>query len=148
MAHERTWINADGIEVGFGPIVSNSLETNHQHTKGKTKELQLDVDASVSLPEVGSAHSAKDSFIPAGAMIQSARYIAEVDFNNAVEFGTSELDGTDIDQDGLIATGTTSAVGAGSLIGTVVTDDSYLTVTSTSTAATVGTGTLVVEYII
>lgn len=148
MAQKEIWTNADGIEVGFGPVVSYSLETNDQHTKGKTKELQLVVDASVDLPKIGEAHSAKDSYLPAGAMIVSARYIADVDFDNAVEFGTSQLNGTEIDKDGLIATGTTSAVGAGALIGTVVAVDSYLTVTETLTAATVGTGTLVVEYVI
>lgn len=148
MAHSSTWVNADGLEVGFGPIVSDSLETNAQHTKGKTKELELRVDASIDLPKVGEAHSAKDSAIPAGAFIQSARYIADVDFDQAVEFGTSQLDGTDIDQNGLIATGTTTAVGAGALVGTVTTEANYLTVTETTTAPTVGSGTLIVEYII
>lgn len=148
MAQKETWVNGDGIEVGFGPVVSHSLETNDQHTKGKTKELQLVVDASVDLPKVGEAHTSKDSFLPSGAMIVSARYIADVDFDQAVEFGTSQLDGTAIDQDGLIATGTTSAVGAGALIGTVTTEANYLTVTETTTAPTVGSGTLVVEYVI
>jgi hypothetical protein len=78
----------------------------------------------------------------------SARYIAEVDFDNAVEFGTSTLAGVDIDQNGLIATGTTTAVGAGALIGTDTAAASYLVVTATTTAPTVGKGTLIVEYII
>jgi len=146
MATKNAWINADGIEVNFGPVVSDSLRANAQHTKGKTKELQLDVDVVAGLPEVGTARSAKDEFIPEGALIISARYVAEEDFDEAVEFGTANKDGTAIDQDGLIATGTGSAVGAGALIGTVATADSYLVVTSTSTDAAEGKGTLVVEY--
>jgi hypothetical protein len=148
MATQNAWINDDGLEVGFGPVVSGSLDTNAQHTKGKTKELQLEVDATVSLPSVGTAHSQKDSALPIGAHIVSARYIAEVDFDNAVEFGTSTLAGVDIDQNGLIATGTTTAVGAGALIGTDTAAASYLVVTATTTAPTVGKGTLIVEYII
>lgn len=148
MATQNAWINEDGLEVGFGPVVSGSLETNAQHTKGKTKELQLTVDATVGLPSVGTAHSQKDSAIPTGAHIVSARYIAEVDFDNAVEFGTSDVAGTVIDKDGLIATGTTTAVGAGALVGTDTAAANYLVVTETTTAPTVGKGTLIVEYII
>lgn len=148
MSQKETWVNEDGLEVGFGPVVSYSLETNSQHTKGNTKELQLLVDASVELPSVGTAHTSKDVYLPEGAYVVSARYIADVDFDAAVEFGTSDQAGVVIDQDGLIATGTTTAEGAGVLIGTVVAEDSYVTVTPTTTAPAVGTGTLIVEYIL
>lgn len=148
MATLNSQVNNDGIEVNYGPVVSGTLETNAQHTKGKTKELQLEVDASVGLSSVGDALSQKDSAIPAGAYIVSARYIAEVDFDNAVEFGTADLDGTEIDQDGLIATGTTPAEGAGALVGTVADKPNYIVVTATDAAATEGKGTLIVEYII
>lgn len=148
MATENAWINEDGLEVNFGPVVSGSTETNAQHTKGKTKELEKRVDVEAGLDEAGTALSQKHSAIPAGAYIVSARYIADVDFDNAVEFGTAQLDGTAISQDGLIATGTTSAEGASTLIGTTVDEASYVTVTSTAAAATAGKGTLIVEYII
>lgn len=148
MATKNAWINNDGLEVNFGPVVSDSLRANDQHTKGKTKELEMYIDASIDLKSVGDSLSVKNSAIPSGAYIQSARFVAETDFDNAVEFGTAQLDGTEIDQDGLIATGTTTAEGAGALIGTVTTEANYLVVTATSTAPTVGKGTLVVEYII
>jgi len=148
MATANAWINDDGLEVNFGPVISDTLSSNPQHTLGKTKELQLNVDIAAGTNAVGDVQSIKNSAIPTGAYVVSARYIATLDFDNAVEFGTADLDGTVIDKDGLIATGTTTAEGAGALIETVTAKANYLVVTSTSTEATVGKGTLIVEYVI
>lgn len=152
MAYNETWVNDDGLEVPFGPWVSDNLDSGTNHTKGNVKELQMYVDASVDLPSVGEAHTTKDMAIPAGAAVVSARFIGDVTFDQAVEFGTSQLDGTAIDQDGLIATGTPAADtvtdGAGAVIDTVVAEDSYLVVTATTVSPTVGAGTLIVEYIL
>lgn len=148
MARAETWINNDGLEVGFGPVVANNTTTGPQETRGKVKQLETRIDVAAGLDSVGTAISQKNSGIPAGAYIVSATYIAETDFDQAVEFGTAEADGTALDQDGLIATGTTTAVGTGALIGTVVEEVNYIVVTATATAATEGKGTLVVEYII
>lgn len=152
MARESTWVNNDGLEVGFGPVVSDNLDAGTNHTKGLVKELEMYVDASVDLPSVGEAHTSKDFAIPAGASIVSAKFICETTFDQAVEFGTSQLDGTAIDQDGLIATGTPAADtvtdGAGAQIDTTIGEAGYLVVTATTTAPTTGAGKLVVEYII
>src|SRR5690554_3368033 len=148
MTQKNVWVNEDGLELGYGPVVSFNNEANTQHTKGKVKQIEMKIDVAAGLPAVGTAHTAKDFAIPAGAQIISAYYKADVDFDNAVEFGTSALDGTEIDQDGLIATGTTTAVGAGALIGTVTSEASYLVVTATTDAPTEGSGELVVEYIL
>lgn len=152
MAREETWVNNDGLEVGFGPVVGDNLDSGTNHTKGLVKELEMFVDASVDLPSVGEAHTSKDFAIPAGASIVSARFIGEVTFDAAVEFGTSQKDGTAIDQDGLIATGSPAAdtvtTGAGAQVGTTIGEAGYLVVTATTAAPTVGSGKLVVEYII
>ena len=148
MARKETWINADGLEVGFGPVVAGNTTAGAQETKGKIKQLQLNVDVAAGLLSVGDAISQKHSGIPTGAYIVNADYIAEVDFDAAVEFGTADVDSTVIDQDGLVATGTTTAEGAGALIGTVTTEVNYLVVTATTTAPTAGKGQLLVEYII
>lgn len=147
MARSNYWTNEDGIQVPFGPQVSDNLDAADIHTKGPVKSMKMYVDYS-DLPKVGEAHTSKDFYIPAGAYIVSASYVSEVDFDNAVEFGTSQKDGTAIDQDGLIATGTTTAEGAGAQINTVVAEDAYLVVTETTTAPTTGNGKLFVEYII
>jgi len=146
MATQNAWINEDGLSVNFGPVIGGSTAVNHNHTKGNTKEIEIAIGAS-TLKGVGDLFSMKDEIIPEGAFIQSARYIAEVDFDVAVEFGLVEKDGTVIDKDGLIASGTTTAVGAGALISTTATLVSYVAATPTTTAPTVGSGTLIVEYI-
>lgn len=148
MANAETWINNDGLEVGFGPVVAKNNTAGDQHIKGKIKQIELPVDVDAGLVSVGDTISQKHTGIPAGAYIVSAHYVAEEDFDNAVEFGTAEADGTAIDQDGLIATGTGSATGAGALIETVTDQVNYLVVTATTDAPTVGKGELIVEYII
>lgn len=147
---KELWINADGLEVGFGPQVGDNLDAGTNHVKGKIKQIQMNVDAT-DLPTTGEAHSTKDFFIPAGAYIVSARYIAEVDFDFGVHFGTSDKAGVAIAADGLIAETVTTAEGAGALIGTKVTADSYLVAgdgVGAGGPATVGSGVLVVEYIL
>jgi len=148
MARAETWINADGLEVGFGPVVANNTTTGPQEVKGKIKQLEQRIDVEAGLVSVGDTISQKHSGIPAGAYIVSATYVSETDFDAAVEFGTAQADGTAIDQDGLITTGTTTAEGAGVLIGTVTSEVNYIVVTATTTAPTAGKGQLVVEYII
>lgn len=148
MARQEQWVNNDGLVVEFGPVTSNAIEGGDNHIKGKIKQIELRVDVDAGYPTVGEQLFTKNIGIPADAYIVSARYIAEVDFDNAVEFGTAQLDGTAIDQDGLIATGTTTAEGAGAQVGTVIAEVGYLVVTETTTAPTTGKGTLVVEYII
>lgn len=151
MAYNETWVNDDGLEVPFGPWVSDNLDAGTVHTKGKTKEVQMLIDTVEGWPQAGTAHSTKDAFIPNGAYVVSARYIAEVDFDFATDIGTSQKDGTVIDADGLLVGILTTAEGAGALIGTTVTADSYFVVADNAAAggpATVGRGTLIVEYII
>lgn len=147
MARE-TWINNDGLEVGFGPTGGQPIYAGGNHIKGKIKQMEMRVDVANGYPTVGTAMSAKNCSLPAGAYIVGARYIAEVDFDAAVEFGTAQVDGTAINQNGLIATGTTTAEGAGVQVETVLGEVAYLTITETTAAPTVGEGTLVVEYII
>ena len=147
MATQNAWINEDGLSVNFGPVTGGSTAINHNHTKGNTKEIQIAITAA-TLKGVGDTFNMKDELIPVGAFLQSARYIAEVDFDVAVEFGLVEKDGTVIDKDGLIASGTSTAVGTGALLGTTAALVSYVSATDTlGTAPTVGSGTLIVEYI-
>lgn len=145
----ETWINDDGLAVEFGPVNDKNTALSGQDPKGKIKQMEKRIDVALSgLDSVGDTFSQKHYHLPADAYIVSAYYVAEVDFDAAVEFGTAQADGTAIDQDGLIATGTTTAEGAGALIGTVTGELSYVAVTPTITAPTVGKGELVIQYII
>lgn len=148
MAKQTYWLNEDGLEVGYGPVVGENKHGASQHVKGKIKQAQLNVDVASGYPTVGTALTSKNIGIPANAYIVSARYVSEVDFDEAVEFGTADIAGVAIDQDGLVATGTGTAEGAGAQIGTVVSEVAYLVVTPTTNAPTEGKGQLIVEYII
>lgn len=152
MARAETWINNDGLEVGYGPVVGGNTTAGAQEVKGKIKQLQKDIDVvNNGLPASGTAISSKESPIPAGAYIVSVKYIADVDFDFGVIFGLSQADGTAIDAAGLIAETTTTAVGDGALVGTTLTQAAYITAEDGATAggpATEGAGTVLVEYII
>lgn len=152
MARAEKWINEDGLEVDFGPVVRDNGRAGTQHTYGKIKQIQVEVEAGNLISE-GDRQSSKAYFIPAGASVLSARLVLVTEsFDEAIEVGTAERDGTAIDADGLIATGTPTAgavvTGAGALIGTNVAEDSYIIVTATTDEPTAGRATLVVEYVI
>lgn len=148
MATKNEWVNADGLIVNFGPVISGPLEVLGQHTKGNTKEIQLEVDIAKGYPTVGTKPTKREHYIPKGAFIQSARFISTTAFDVAVEIGTMDKDAATIDKDGLLKTSTTQGV-VGALVGTVVAQDSYISIEDTGgTAPTSGKGTLIVEYII
>lgn len=142
-------LNADGLKVPYGPDKLVNNNAGSINTAGTRKELRLAVDFS-NLPTTGSAVQGDNVAIPAGAAILSSEYTPSVTFSHAVEIGTMTAAGAEVDKDGLHATGTlatgTVAVGAGNQIGTVASQDLYITVRATTTTPTAGAGTLVVTY--
>lgn len=148
---QATWLNNDGVEVGFGTRDTINKETNTVHTKGLTKELKLDINHK-DLPVTGAVVNLKSSGIPADAVISSATFAANETFDTAIEVGTMDSDGVSVVADGLIATGIYAAgdavVGAGAQIGTQAGELLYVAITPTTTAPTTGRGQLVVEYIL
>ncbi len=151
MNRKETWVNADGLKVGFGPQIAANLNTGTQNVKGKIKQIQVEVDAT-RLNSVGTAQHDDNFYIPAGAAIINAHFTATETFDEAVEFGTADVAGDAINQNGLIETGSPAAgsvaVGGGAQVNSVVAENAYLVVTPTASAPTEGKGTLVVQYII
>ncbi len=145
MSREQTWINNDGLEVGFGSRTVRNDEGAAIHTKGDISQATLVLFYS-DLPGEGATLN-KNCSIPAGSTILSATLSANDAFSGAMDFGLKEADGTEIDFNGLVAAATpaanTSVVGAGLLLGTQITVDGYISSTGTITT---GTGTLIVEY--
>ncbi len=145
MSREQTWINNDGLEVGFGSRTVRNDEGAAIHTKGDISQASLVIFFS-DLPGEGAVLN-KNCPILSGSTILSATLSANVAFSGAMDFGLKEADGTEIDYNGLVAIATpsanTSVVGAGALIGTQITEDGYISSTGTLTA---GTGTLIIEY--
>jgi len=150
MTRANTWLNDDGLSVPFGTSDGIQAEAGTVHTKGLVKEMVVEVDIS-NLPGY-TVPQGNDTPIPAGATILSAKFISETVFDNAVEVGTKILAGTVSDKNGLIGTNVMAAdtvvVGAGAQINTTIATDLWITVVATTTAATTGKGTLIVEYTI
>lgn len=98
----------------------------------------------------------RSSKVPAGSAILSASLVvlkAAADATVTVDVGTVELDGTAIDEDGLVDGATLAAgvkAGAGLQISTVMAKDGYIKVTPSSTDAADLKGLkalLIVEYV-
>lgn len=149
MTRANTWLNNDGLEVPFGTSDGIQDETGSIHTKGSDKELRLVVDYS-NLPATGSAVQGNNLPIPSGAVIIKSEYQGSVTFSHAVEIGTMTAAGVVSDKDGLHTTAALAAdtfyTGAGAEIGTVASEDLYVTVEPTTTTPTAGAGELVVTY--
>lgn len=148
MARESTWTNADGVEVGFGTRNKVNDKAASVRTTGRVNQLVVNLFGS-DLPGTGATNS-KDCAIPAGAVIKDVTLEVITAGTGTITVGTKELDGTAIDADGLLSAVNTASVGVagtdGSLIGTRVSQDSYIS-TSAATAGALE-GILTVEYII
>lgn len=149
MSYETTWLNNDGLKVPFGTLDTVNPEAGSVHTKGSDKELRLNVDYS-NLPATGSAVQGDNLMIPAGAVIIKSEYQGSVTFSHAVEIGTMTSAGVAVDKDGLHTTAALAAdtfyTGAGAQVGTVASQDLYITVEPTTTTPTAGAGELVITY--
>jgi hypothetical protein len=151
MARQNTWVNEDGLRVGFGTRDTINGDAGEVHTKGLIKQIKVDVNAA-DLEKGGVVPTSHNMQIPAEAAILSAVLTVNEAFDQAVEVGTKDVAGAAVDKDGLIASAAHAldavAVGAGAQIETKALVDLYITVEETTTAPTTGRGQLVVEYII
>lgn len=163
------WFNADGLNVTGGrdtgidknaPVVVNSY--------GRTREVVVPFDlALLTAAEtyfttdrdndgVTDGFNLGDTVIPSGAHVESAdMYFTEAAVGGtSLRFGTFELDGTVVDDDGFITN--TEAVtasmtvgakitGAGVRIGTGMPSDVYMGLRPVGTY-TAGKGTIVIKY--
>lgn len=153
-----SYTDAFGMKVTYGrdeAVDENGLVTvNHF---GARHQLVLDIDYDANgLPSVADL-TIRSAKIPAGAAIVGADLVvlkAAADATVTVDVGTVKLDGTAIDEDGLVDGATLAAgvkAGAGALIGTVAgADDGYVKVAASSTAAADLKGLkalLIVDYV-
>lgn len=149
MARQNTWKNEDGLLVGFGTRDTINADAGEVHTKGLIKELKCDINFADMDAEV----TQKMMEIPEGAGVMSAVLICNEAFDQAIEIGTYQADGTVVDKDDLFTTAAHAkgavVIGTGALIGTIaVTENSYIKAVGTASAPTTGRGQLVVQYVI
>lgn len=162
------WFNNDGLRVKFGNRVPEDKIPAVPNTMGLTKWHELDFtfsslnDDDIGTPgqtvAAGSSDRSEVFPIPEGAIIRGVYLRTGTAWatGTGLEAGLEQLDGTEIDNDGLFDEAGTGAVanlvanrtviGAATLIDTVLLFNAYVRMRWIGTDATAGTATLVVEY--
>lgn len=151
--------DAFGMDVtyGIGEAVDKNGVVDVTHF-GAIKQLELNWDYDKDGIPSKSDLTIRSSKIPAGSAILNCRLVvleAAATAATTVDVGTCELDGTAIDADGLLdgvalSAGVKDPVASEALIGTVVSEDSYVYLTpSALTDAALGglKAVLIVEYV-
>lgn len=154
-----TYKDAFGMDVTYGNgearDANGVVDVTHF---GAVKQIQQVIDFDKDGVPSTANLTIRSSKIPAGSAILNARLVvlkAAATAATTVDVGTCELDGTAIDADGLLdgvalSAGVKDPVASEALIGTVVAEDSYISVApSATTAAALGGlyAVLIVEYV-
>lgn len=164
-----TWYNADGLEIKYGR--SNEREKNQVKSVksfGHTQELVINFDLDGVSGETlfdtdRDNDGTLDGFNTGSVAIPDQAYIesAEVYLSDeagaggtSIAVGTYQEDGTAIDDDGLVTavngavanlTANTKVTGSGALIGSGVTQRSFVAVKAVGTF-TAGKGSVIIKY--
>lgn len=153
-----SYTDAFGMHVtyGVGEAVDKNGAVDVTHF-GAVKQIQLNWNYDKEGIPSKTDLTIRSAKVPAGSAILDAKLVvlhAAATAATTVDVGTCKLNGTAIDADGLLDGVALSAgvkgVTAEALIGTVVSEDSYITVApSASTAAALGglVATLIIEYV-
>lgn len=153
-----TYTDAFGMKVTYGidEAVDKNGAVDVTHF-GAVKQIQLNWNYDKEGIPSKTDLTIRSAKVPAGSAILDAKLVvlhAAATAATTVDVGTCKLNGTAIDADGLLDGVALSAgvkgVTAEALIGTVVSEDSYITVApSASTAAALGglVATLIIEYV-
>lgn len=162
MAREQASI---GAAQHYGPREANTGLDNQVSTYGLTRQRELYFDyeqAQAGLPTTDADTDAGTLIIPANSLIKkvylevSTAFASGTPATDTVLFGLQQTDGTVIDADGLIATGSSNPAdltvgwieGDGALVGASVgTADAQISIDVGVGTLTAGVGRLVVEYI-
>lgn len=157
------YVNDDGLHIRFGNEQGAKALAGAPNTAGTEKELVVDLDFS-RMPAFGDAstfiNGTPAAPIPAGALLRSATIILTTIFTSGgaptLTLGMSQNDATVIDADGIdatIALADLDAIGTevacdGALVGTILAENSYVTIDVATADYTAGRGKLVIKYII
>lgn len=156
------YTNIDGLTQRYGNArVPAKGYTRKLNTFGARNELVIDFtfadlevfDEGQPQSSVMDRFSELMAFIPKGAGILSAQILPIENFDEAIDVGLYEKDGTEIDDDGLVADSTPTVAGgvvtgAGAEVGKVAGEDSYIVIAAEDGAPTTGKARLVVTYLL
>lgn len=152
-----TFTDAFGMKVTYG--LGEAVDLNgcvSEVTFGAIHQISVVIDFdALGVPSISDL-TIRNAKIPAGSVVLDA-YLAVANAaaqpGTTVNIGTVKLDGTAIDEDGLVAAEALSAglkVGEGAVVDTAVAEDSYVKITpSAATAEALGglKAKLIIEYI-
>lgn len=148
----------NGVRVHYGPRTVEKKAPSLSTREGETVELVAEFDY-LNLPAADDNGDAVVLQIPANSLIKSADLYISTDFDSTsgtttISTGLQQTDGTEIDNDGLVAAITADGsnagwtVGAGALVGASTgADAGQLVVTASAADLTAGAAKLVVHYI-
>ncbi len=160
MAFEQ---NSDGLSVNYG--IKPKAYGGHVGNDGALHQLELEIEFGEGLPTIADGntmiggHVGGAAMIPSGALLRSATLIVTTAFAGAtatLDIGTMTQAGVAIDEDGIDAAIAVTAIDAvgdeiacdGALIGTIIAQDSFISLDVDTADFTAGKGTLVVEYLL
>lgn len=162
MSRDETWLNSDGLKVGFGARTLENANAGNVRTVGIDEQMVKVLYDATALADTDTAAAQGDEVpIPAGAIIKSADFVVETAFTTTtgtldigvkIKAGGASGSGANDDDgiDSAVAAGalTAGAVIAcdGALIGTKTTVDLYPVFTYDTAVFTAGKGYLVVRY--
>lgn len=147
-----TVISSTGVAVSYGPRDLSSADAGEVDTRGRVRQLMIELTGGIAGYPGQGATDMKNSAIPAGATILDCTLSnGAVELTDTGTIGLKQLDGTEIDYDGLCTdvllaatNANASGEGDGALIGTQLSVAGYI---STS-GITAGTATVMVRYMV
>lgn len=158
MGRDATWVNDDGLVVGFGTRDVQNTQNGPYKTEGLVKEYVIKVYDATQLGDTDTAAmQGYEIPIPANAIIESATFVVDTTFTSGgaavLDIGVKAKAGTDINDDGIdaaIAVGSLTAGAViscdGALVGASVgSADAYPYFTYDTAAFTAGAGTLFIR---
>jgi hypothetical protein len=152
------WTNSDGLVVKFGPRSESDAYNKGEAVSvmGVEQEIKLRIKGTLLADATIPSDFMAGAKIPAGSLIVSSTVLVNEAFagtNAVLHIGTYDSAGSVVDADGLNShavgalTADTDVAGAGALIGTVVTADTFIAATYETAAFTAGYADVLIKYI-
>lgn len=162
MSREEVFLNADGLNIGFGTRDVAENQGQKIATSGVEETIVFDLNDAVALDlttlDVSSDAVVHGAEIPAGSYIVSAKLVVKTAFASGgaptLDIGTYDADGVAVDANGLLAATALGALGAGAdvdgagaQVDSVVTQAVRIGANRNVAAYTAGAAQVVVKYI-
>jgi len=145
---DNTWVNNDGVRVGFGVRNTINADAGEVHVHGMIKQLKCDLHAD----DMAAAGHTRMMEVPTDCTLIRGTFICNETFDFPMAVGTVDLDNNVLVADGIIAS-VTPTLGdvidcTGALMNTMLTEPQYVIGRSaTVDNITVGRGQLILEYV-